>query len=140
MDAEYGKPQTESTKEPGELYQFGENPEESKVEYNLDDEYNSNPDAENNFTTVIKINETNGEQIDNKSLVKSCVNSLNAVNSINSVNNNGFLELAETPKLEFKHKKRINYENFLSQSGLASKPIILPRKNHRMFSYAGPFV
>jgi hypothetical protein len=176
LDAEYGKPnnisQPDVVKEIhnlGELYQYDnlngicdedDDPENPKIEYNLDFEYNPNAtttstpeiveiEKNNNFTTVIKIN--NGDslkEIDETSNIQN--NNDNCNNSEQSPVKNGddnsainhFIELTETPKLDqhYHHKKRLNYEKFLSESGLSTKPIILPRKtNHRMF-YAGPFV
>lgn len=182
LDAEYGRPnnisQTEIVKEIDNLddmYQYDENlstiddeddPDNPKIEYNLDFEYNPNSETptpsndiveiENNdsFTTVIKINNDQNPQESDENQLQNDENDSSSSNEQSPVKNNcnstpqqqpiinHFIELTETPKLDqhFHHRKKLNYEKFLSESGLSSKPIILPRKtNHRMF-YAGPFV
>lgn len=163
LDAEYGKPDV--VKEIDNMeddYQYDDNlngicdeeddPDNPKIEYNLDFEYNPNAvsstspeileiEKNNSFTTVIKINndkDTNETQENlNNNNNNNCEQS--PVKNCGKVAISQFIELSETPKLDFHHKRRLNYEKFLSESGLSSKPIILPRRNHRMF-YAGPFV
>lgn len=121
-----------------EMYQFDDenlsdvmNGEESvKVEYNLEDfEYEQQGSSEgieietnnNNFTTVIKINESSS----------SNESSSPPVNKTSKTTH--LIELAETPKLEL--KKKLNYEKFLSESGMLSKPLMGRKK-----FYAGSFV
>lgn len=122
-----------------EMYQFDDenlndvisgDDADTKVEYNLDFEFEqqqaSNEGIEiernnNNFTTVIKINES------------SSTGELSSpVNKTTSKTTN-LIELAETPKLDL--KKKLNYEKFLSESGMLSKPIMARKK-----FYAGSFV
>lgn len=119
-----------------EMYQFDDenlndvmNGDESevKVEYNLDFEFEQ-ASAEgieietnnNNFTTVIKINESSSSN-----------ESSPPVNKTSKTTN--LIELAETPKLDL--KKKLNYEKFLSESGMLSKPLMARKK-----FYAGSFV
>lgn len=144
LDAEYTKsdivitPQIENIEE---MYQFDDendavngNDIVVKVEYNLEDfEYETVPGSSeggssgsgieietnnNNFTTVIKINETPSETSPVKGHTTSTL-----------------LELAETPKVDHK-KNKIRYEKFLKESGLISKPILTTRKKF----CAGSFV
>lgn len=151
LDAEYTKndivitPQIENIEE---MYQFDDendavngNDTVVKVEYNLEDfEYEIVPSSEggssgsgieietnnNNFTTVIKINET----LPSPSETSPVKNSNSARKTTNTL-----LELAETPKVDYK-KNKIRYENFLKESGLISKPILTTRKKF----CAGSFV
>lgn len=140
LDAEYTKTtdviatQIENIEE---MYQFEDetlnddiNGEDSgvKVEYNLDFEFEqaSSERVEietnnNNFTTVIKINESSSSKEPSSPVSKTS-------------NTTNLIELAETPKLDL--KKKLNYEKFLSESGMLSKPI-MARKN---FYAAGSFV
>lgn len=148
LDAEYTKStdviatQIENIEE---MYQFDDenlsdvmmmNGEDSdvKVEYNLDFEFEQ-ASAEgiveietnnNNFTTVIKINESSS------SSSSSSEPSSPPVNKTTSKTTN-LIELAETPKLDL--KKKLNYEKFLNESGMLSKPIMARKK-----FYAGSFV
>lgn len=120
-----------------EMYQFDDenlndvmNGEESevKVEYNLDFEFEQ-ASAEgieietnnNNFTTVIKINESSSSNNESSPPVNKTSKTTNLI------------ELAETPKLDL--KKKLNYEKFLSESGMLSKPLMARKK-----FYAGSFV
>lgn len=139
LDAEYTKtdvitPQIENIEE---MYQFDdenmnvidENDADIKVEYNLDFEFEqSSTDGieietnNNNFTTVIKINESSSSG-ESTPPVKQTSKTTNLIN-----------ELAETPKIDL--KKKLNYEKFLSESGMLSKPIGMARKKF----YAGSFV
>lgn len=151
LDAEYNKksdivitPQIENIEE---MYQFDDendmngNDTVVKVEYNLEDfEYEALPASSlseggssgsgieietnnNNFTTVIKINETLPSPPSETSPVK------------NRNTTNTLLELAETPKVDYK-KNKIRYESFLKESGMISKPILTTRKKF----CAGSFV
>jgi hypothetical protein len=145
LDAEYTKTTdviTTQIENIEEMYQFddenlndviGGDESDVKVEYNLDFEYEqaSSDDRSieietnnNNFTTVIKINEgsSSGES------------SPPPVNKATSKTTN-LIELAETPKLDL--KKKLNYEKFLSESGMLSKPIMARKK---FFAAAGSFV
>jgi hypothetical protein len=141
LDAEYTKsdiiitPQIENIEE---MYQFDDENDDVvngndgvvKVEYNLEDfEYETSGGGgsgveietnNNNFTTVIKINETLPSPSET-----SPVRTTSAP----------LLELAETPKIDFK-KNKIRYEKFLKESGLISKPILTTRKKF----CAGSFV
>lgn len=136
LDAEYTKTDVITTQIENidEMYHFDDenviNGEDSdfKVEYNLDFEFEqaSSESVEietnnNNFTTVIKINEgsSSGEL------------SSPPVNKTSKTTN--LIELAETPKLDL--KKKLNYEKFLSSEGMLSKPIMARKK-----FYAGSFV
>lgn len=138
LDDEYTKsdvisPQIENIEE---MYQFDDenlndviNGEESdiKVEYNLDFEFEQAAsegieiETNNNFTTVIKINESSSSA----ELSSSPVNKSSKTTSL--------IELAETPSLDL--KKKLNYEKFLSESGMLSKPLMARKK-----FYAGSFV
>jgi hypothetical protein len=149
LDAEYTKndiitPQIENIEE---MYQYDDendavngNDTVVKVEYNLEDfEYETVPTSSeggssgsgieietnnNNFTTVIKINETLPSPSETSPVKNSNRNTTNTL-----------LELAETPKVDYK-KNKIRYENFLKESGLISKPILTTRKKF----CAGSFV
>lgn len=124
-----------------EMYQFDDENlndvnegEESdvKVEYNLDfefDQASSDNGVEietnnNNFTTVIKINECSSSNESSPQPV---------MNKTTSKTSTSLIELAETPKLDL--KKKLNYEKFLSESGMLSKPLMGRKK-----FYAGSFV
>lgn len=158
LDAEYTKtdivitPQIENIKE---MYQFDDentvNSDDAvvKVEYNLEDfEYETVPSSEcsvngieietnnNNFTTVIKINETSSSSASSTS--STCeMHQTSPVNSKKSTTTN-LMELAETPKNEFKkNNNKIRYEKFLKESGLISKPILMSKKK---FYAEGSFV
>lgn len=139
LDAEYTKTDVISTQIENieEMYQFDDealsdviNGDDSDVKvelYNLDFEFEqaSSEGIEietnnNNFTTVIKINES------------SSSNELPSPVSKTSKTTN-LIELAETPKLDL--KKKLNYEKFLSESGMLSKPLMARKK-----FYAGSFV
>lgn len=139
LDAEYTKndimPQIENIEE---MYQFDDendvvNGDDNvvKVEYNLEDfEYETVPPSSlegssgieietnnNNFTTVIKINET----LPSPSETSPIKNSGNKNN--HRITTSTQMELAETPKIDFK-KNKIRYEKFLKESGLIQKPIL----------------
>lgn len=152
LDAEYTKsdivitPQIENIEE---MYQFDDendavngNDTVVKVEYNLEDfEYETVPSSEggssgsgieietnnNNFTTVIKINESLPSPSETSPVKNSNSKARNTTNTL--------MELAETPKVDYK-KNKIRYENFLKESGLISKPILTTRKKF----CAGSFV
>ena len=136
LDAEYTKTTdvmvTTQIENIDEMYQFDDenlndviNGEvDTKVEYNLDFEFEQQQAStegieiernNNNFTTVIKINESSST--DESSPVKTT----------------NLIELSETPKLDL--KKKLNYEKFLSESGMLSKPLMGRKK-----FYAGSFV
>ena len=165
LDAEYDRPansQPEVIKEIdniADMYQFDENlnsmcdvdDDDPKVEYNLDFEYDLEQDiveieSNNNFTTVIKINEpstnsttTNDNNNNNNNNNNNDDDPL--ASPVSNPTTNNFIELAETPKLDFHLKKKLNYEKFLKESGLASKMLPMPtRKNNNRMFYAGPFV
>jgi hypothetical protein len=141
LDAEYTKTTdviTTQIENIEEMYQFDDenlndviNGEDAdtKVEYNLDFEYEQQASSEgieiernnNNFTTVIKINES------------SSTGELSSPVSKTTSKTTNLIELAETPKLDL--KKKLNYEKFLSESGMLSKPIMARKK-----FYAGSFV
>lgn len=160
LDAEYDRPansQPEVIKEIdniADMYQFDENlnsmgdvdDDDPKVEYNLDFEYDHEQDiveieSNNNFTTVIKIN---NESSTNNTTTNNNNNNNNddpLASPVSNPTTNNFIELAETPKLDFHLKKKLNYEKFLKESGLASKMLPMPtRKNNNRMFYAGPFV
>lgn len=138
LDAEYTKTDVITTQIENieEMYQFddehlndGINGSDSdvKVEYNLDFEFEQ-ASAEgveietnnNNFTTVIKVNESSSSELSPPPVSKSSKTT-------------NLIELAETPKLDL--KKKLNYEKFLSESGMLSKPLMARKK-----FYAGSFV
>lgn len=140
LDAEYTKTTDVIATQIGnieEMYQFEDetlnddiNGDDSgvKVEYNLDFEFEQAASEgieietnNNNFTTVIKINESSSSNEPSSPVSKIS-------------NTTSLIELAETPKLDL--KKKLNYEKFLSESGMLSKPI-MARKN---FYAAGSFV
>jgi hypothetical protein len=149
LDAEYKSDMVKEMDYNENLNGIGDEDDNPKIEYNLDFEYDSNPEPseileiekDNGFTTVIKINDDanikDGTQENN--LNNNCDQSPVRNGSRSGSVISHFIELAETPKMDIHHKRRLNYEKFLSESGLSTKPIILPRRNHRMF-YAGPFV
>jgi hypothetical protein len=84
------------------------------------------------FTTVIKINNNNNEVGSSSSSELSSTPPLSPpVQSVLKATTN--LELAETPKLDL--KKKLNYEKFLSESGMLSKSLLGRKK-----FYAGSFV
>jgi hypothetical protein len=149
LDAEYTKtdivitPQIENIEE---MYQFDDesavNGDDNivKVEYNLEDfDYEAPSDSSgieietngNNFTTVIKINESSSASTTSSSSMSSSSEQPSPVNKTVTAN---LMELSETPKIDFK-KSKIRYEKFLSESGLLSKPIMSRKK-----FYAGSFV
>ncbi|CAG9802790.1 unnamed protein product [Chironomus riparius] len=158
LDAEYTKtdivitPQIENIKE---MYQFDDenvvNSDDAvvKVEYNLEDfEYETVPSSEcsvngieietnnNNFTTVIKINETSSSSSSASSTSSTCeIHKTSPVNKKSTTAN--LMELAETPKVDFKKNNKIRYEKFLKESGLISKPILMSKKK---FYAEGSFV
>lgn len=137
LDAEYTKTDVITTQIENieEMYQFDDdgderiNGDDSKVEYNLDFEFEQATAGEaieietnnNNFTTVIKINESSSSA----EPISPIVNKVSKTTNL--------IELAETPKLDL--KKKLNYEKFLSESGMLSKPIMARKK-----FYAGSFV
>lgn len=160
LDAEYTKTmdviptQIENIEE---MYQFDDenmNDKESdiKVEYNLEfefdklqqDEVEEEEDVEDQpqnsslegaenetnvgdgFTTVIKINEGSSSSSSELSSTPPSTPPSVALKTTN-------LELAETPKLDL--KKKLNYEKFLSESGMLSKSLLGRKK-----FYAGSFV
>ncbi|KAG5682822.1 hypothetical protein PVAND_012146 [Polypedilum vanderplanki] len=152
LDAEYTKtdivitPQIENIEE---MYQFDDenviNGEDAvKVEYNLEDfEYETVPSSSdcsaieietnnNNFTTVIKINESNSSSASSSSSTSEAPASPIGKTSTTA----NLMELAETPKIDFKKTNKIRYEKFLKESGLISKPILSSKKKF----YAGSFV
>lgn len=158
LDAEYDRPansQPEVIKEMdniADLYQFDENlnsmgdvdDDDPKVEYNLDFEYDHHEqdiveiESNNNFTTVIKIN---NEPSTNNTTTNNNNNDDPLASPVSNPTTNNFIELAETPKIDFHLKKKLNYEKFLKESGLASKMLPMPtRKNNNRMFYAGPFV
>lgn len=139
LDAEYTKTDVISTQIENieEMYQFDDealsdvingDDLDVKVElYNLDFEFEqaSSEGIEietnnNNFTTVIKINESSSSNEPPSPVSKPSKTT-------------NLIELAETPKLEL--KKKLNYEKFLSESGMLSKPLMARKK-----FYAGSFV
>lgn len=141
LDAEYTKTTDVIATQIGnieEMYQFEDetlnddiNGDDAgvKVEYNLDFEFEQATSEgieietnNNNFTTVIKINESSSSNEPPSSPVTRTSNTTNLI------------ELAETPKLDL--KKKLNYEKFLSESGMLSKPIM----NRKNFYAAGSFV
>lgn len=168
LDAEYTKtdivitPQIENIKE---MYQFDDenvvNSDDAvvKVEYNLEDfEYETVPSSEcsvngieietnnNNFTTVIKINETSSisssqSTSSSSSSSASSTSSTCEIHKTSPVNKKStttnLMELAETPKVDFKKNNKIRYEKFLKESGLISKPILMSKKK---FYAEGSFV
>lgn len=104
-----------------------------KVEYDLEDfEYETMPPSaegsggieietnNNNFTTVIKINETLPSPSETSPIKNSGNNNNNHHHRITTSTQ---MELAETPKIDFK-KSKIRYEKFLKESGLIQKPIL----------------
>lgn len=168
LDAEYTKtdivitPQIENIKE---MYQFDDenvvNSDDAvvKVEYNLEDfEYETVPSSEcsvngieietnnNNFTTVIKINETSSIS-SSQSISSSSSSSASSTSSTCEIHKTSpvnkkstttnLMELAETPKVDFKKNNKIRYEKFLKESGLISKPILMSKKK---FYAEGSFV
>lgn len=142
LDAEYTKSSdviSTQIENIDEMYQFDDetlgdaiNGEDAnvKVEYNLDFEFEQDTAGEaveietnnNNFTTVIKINESSSS---------ADLSPPPPVNKASKTTN--LIELAETPKLDL--KKKLNYEKFLSESGMLSKPLMARKK-----FYAGSFV
>jgi hypothetical protein len=168
LDAEYTKtdivitPQIENIKA---MYQFDDenvvNSDDAvvKVEYNLEDfEYETVPSSEcsvngieietnnNNFTTVIKINETSSvsssqSTTSSSSSSASSTSSTCEIHKTSPVNKKStttnLMELAETPKVDFKKNNKIRYEKFLKESGLISKPILMSKKK---FYAEGSFV
>ena len=163
LDAEYTKtdivitPQIENIKE---MYQFDDenvvNSDDAvvKVEYNLEDfEYETVPSSEcsvngieietnnNNFTTVIKINETSSVSSKSSSSSASSTSSTCEIHKTSPVNKKSTttnpMELAETPRNDFKKNNKIRYEKFLKESGLISKPILMSKKK---FYAEGSFV
>lgn len=139
LDAEYTKTDVIQIENIEEMYQFddenlndGEDVD-TKVEYNLDFEFEQQQQQQaaaegieiernnNNFTTVIKINES------------SSTGELSSPVSKTTSKTTNLIELAETPKLDL--KKKLNYEKFLSESGMLSKPLMARKK-----FYAGSFV
>jgi hypothetical protein len=132
-----------------------------KVEYNLEDfEYETAPSEgsggindgieietnNNNFTTVIKINNNESSSITStSSSTSTCSTSSDNNNPLpaSPVNNSkkitttaNLMELAETPKIDFKKNAKNRYEKFLKESGLISKPLLSSKKKF----YAGSFV
>lgn len=138
-----------------EMYQFDDENDDVvnknvdsvvKVEYNLEDfEYETVPVSSssstismtttteesngsgveietnnNNFTTVIKISETLPSPSETSPVRNNNKNSSQLTTTTQ-------MELAETPKIDFK-KNKIRYEKFLKESGLISKPILTTRK------------
>lgn len=148
LDVEYTKADVVTTQIENieEMYQFDDEEnlngnDDNKVEYNLDFEYDRASSEgiieietnNNNFTTVIKINETSNEVVLSSPVKHENNPSHNNKHNINKTTSTNLIELAETPKLDL--KKKLNYEKFLNETGMLSKS--LPRKSK---FYAGSFV
>ncbi|XP_055546451.1 uncharacterized protein LOC129730880 isoform X2 [Wyeomyia smithii] len=148
LDAEYGKPNQPDIiveSDPGTVPEQGEEkqPNDSRsanghsseasgsdlenVEYNLDEAYKT-------ITPIVPPPDI---------IQKNPMTPRNGKIPYNSISFKELMTLNETPKIE-KSKPSVteavngNYEHFLDDSGLCSKPIILPRKK-RVY-YSGPFV
>lgn len=157
LDAEYTKtdivitPQIENL---DEMYHFDDenaanNDDDAvvKVEYNLEDfEYESSSangieieTNNNNFTTVIKINESHSSSASTSSSSASSTSELLLQTPLKkpTTTTANLMELAETPKIDFRKSNKIRYEKFLNESGLISKPLLLTSKKK---FYAGSFV
>lgn len=159
LDAEYTKtdivitPQIDNIKD---MYQFDDenivNSDDAivKVEYNLEDfEYETVPSSEcsvngieietnnNNFTTVIKINETSSSSSASSTSSTCDIHQTSPVNNKSKSTTTNLMELAETPRVDFKKNNKIRYEKFLKESGLISKPILMSKKK---FYAEGSFV
>lgn len=154
LDAEYTKtdivitPQIENIEE---MYQFDDetitNGDDDdgvvKVEYNLEDfEYEPSGNGieietnNNNFTTVIKINESSSSTSSTSSSSSSSSNELKLPSPVRTSTTASLLELAETPKIDYKKSNKIRYDKFLKESGLISKSLLASKKKF----YAGSFV
>ncbi|XP_055636260.1 uncharacterized protein LOC129775487 isoform X2 [Toxorhynchites rutilus septentrionalis] len=97
------------------------------VEYNLDEAYKS-------MAPIVQPPDI---------IQKNSLTPINGKIPYNSLSFKELMALNETPKIEKIKSSAIdpsngNYEHFLDDSGLCSKPIILPRKK-RVY-YSGPFV
>ncbi|XP_001663359.2 uncharacterized protein LOC5577431 [Aedes aegypti] len=152
LDAEYGKSnqpdiiveadsgnasETQTDKTPDESNSVNGHSSEASgsdlenVEYNLDEAYKSMPPIVQPPDIIQK----------NSSIATTPPK--NGKIPYNSLSFKELMTLNETPKIEKMKSSSVdatngNYEHFLDDSGLCSKPIILPRKK-RMY-YSGPFV
>ncbi|XP_062547833.1 uncharacterized protein LOC134213167 isoform X2 [Armigeres subalbatus] len=152
LDAEYGKSnqpdiiveadsgnasETQTDKTPDESNSANGHSSEASgsdlenVEYNLDEEYKSVPPIVQPPDIIQK----------NQTLTPTPPK--NGKIPYNSLSFKELMTLSETPKIDKIKSSSVdaangNYEHFLDDSGLCSKPIILPRKK-RVY-YSGPFV
>lgn len=144
LDAEYGKSnqpdvirESEDSSESSDhqfLKQFdncsdtSSNHNNNKVEYNLDEEFNlvNQPDI------IKKIQAFENGMISNA----SGNNCGSLKRNIRTTDNYFTINSSDSPK-QYKSHNDLNYDTFLDESGLSSKPL-LPR--HKKFYYSGSFV